>query len=558
VGAATGLRPAPLLAGVAAAGVLVATVMTGPDAGAEVRTGRVSVDYSCRLPAASAGSAGATGSQQLTASLVQDYPAAATAGGRVRPGPVTIETSLPRALLPAGASSVSGSAALGVAISGATRTAAGPATTAATAGTASATPSASGSTAAAPQLPGATVTLRTSRAAAAEQAGLGPGVVPNGSTLAVWPGLAIAPVALGTAAAVLTATGQVPFLTAGRAGTTLMVTPVALTLQLRAGSATVQLDCVLGRAAPPLAEVPVTSASSPTARASAAPSPNSAMAALKRDLGSAAKTPSCSASPTGQLNPADLPTPPPGSTVYPPVGQPPPDTGVECAYAVGYANVGKLGEASLVNNPKDDPGLATLGIIRDIYNFTISPPYLAVEDLGNLTLPPADTTFLTYGFIPTTAKMQLIPQGALTVVNTGAAAGEQSVTTIYGAQSLHLYDVAVDGTALNVGSDCRTVSPLQLRLVGIDNNGLPNDNPDDDYTITDGGPLSQDQLTIPYFTGCGPAGSLDPLFDAAVSGSGNSLNLLQGPICDTLQEDCSSPTSIPMPGLPVRAPKTSK
>ncbi|MBC3840047.1 hypothetical protein GXW82_07135 [Streptacidiphilus sp. 4-A2] len=86
MGSATGLRPAPLLAGVAAAGVLVATVLSGPDAGADVRTGRISVDYTCRLP---------DGTQALTASLTQNYPTADTAGAPLQPGPLTIRTTVP-------------------------------------------------------------------------------------------------------------------------------------------------------------------------------------------------------------------------------------------------------------------------------------------------------------------------------------------------------------------------------------------------------------------------------------------------------------------------------
>ncbi len=56
--------------------------------------------------------------------------------------------------------------------------------------------------------------------------------------------------------------------------------------------------------------------------------------------------------------------------------------------------------------------------------------------------------------------------------------------------------------------------------------GLP------DYSIQGGGPLSQTDLYVPPFTGCGTHGEdLDALFTAAVSGPGNSLNLIQGPLC---------------------------
>ncbi|MBC3840048.1 hypothetical protein GXW82_07140 [Streptacidiphilus sp. 4-A2] len=392
------------------------------------------------------------------------------------------------------------------------------------------------------------IKLRTSAAAQAE------GAAPPGNTTE-WSGLTVAPVRLGAADPELTADGQVPALTAGPDGSTTTVTPLALTLKLDAGHSTVQLDCAPTATPGLLGSVYATSAPRTAGTASAGTSPSAGV--RKRTL-SAAQAPSCLHTPAGSLNPADLIKPPPGSIYYPPLGQPPADTGVECAYAIGYANVGKLGEASLVNNPKDDPGLAILAVLRDVYNFNASPVFFEAEEIGSLTLPPADTTFLTYGFMPTTAKMQMVPDGPLTVVNTGAGPffQEPSVTTIYGQQSLRLYDVEVDGTPLDVGNNCRTVTPLQLKLVGISNQGLPGDDPSRDYEISTGGPISQGQLTIPYFTGCGADGqNLDPLFDAAVSGTGNSLNMVQGPICTTFQGTvCNTFT---MPALPVRASKTS-
>ena len=561
VGAATGLRPAPLLAGVAAAGVLVATVMTGPDAGAEVRTGRISVAYSCLLP---------SGTGRLTATMVQDYPVAATAGAPVQPGPLTLRAAVPRGLLPAAATVVSGTAALEVAVGDGTASAAGSAeasspaastapgaaastaTGAATAGSAAPGAAATDTATAANTQGSATrITLRTSAGAVAALAAQG-AAAPRAAGTAEWAGLTVAPVRLGTADPVLTATGQVPALTAGKSGTSITVTPLTLALTLQAGGGTVRLQCAPARQAPPLGSVSVVGAPSAGAGAGAGAGASAGVAgpAKARAVVRADQEPVCSASPTGSLDPADLPTPPPGSVVLAET-----DSGVECAVAIGYANVAKLGEASLVNVPPKDPALAILAIQRLAFNYGVDPIYLELDEIGNLTLPPADTTFLTYGFIPTTARMQLIPQGNLTVVETGQGA-VPVITTIYGKQTLRLYDVEVDGTPLDVGNDCHTVSPLQLRLQGVSLAGLPVDpDPTRDYTITGGGPLSQDQLTIPYFTGCGPHGSLDPLFDAAVSGGGNSLNLAQGPVCFTFSGPC---TTFTMPVLPVRAPKPSK
>ncbi|QMU77727.1 hypothetical protein GXW83_20560 [Streptacidiphilus sp. PB12-B1b] len=550
MGTATGLRPAPLLAGVAAAGVLVASVLTGPEAGADVRTGRVTVGYTCAYPG---------GAVDLAASLVQDYPTAAAPGSPLRPGPLTVETTLPRGLLPAGTTTVTGTAALQVSIT--RTTAAAPAGAASTA------------TAAASGAASARSTLVVRGAAAGRQ-----------GTVAEWGGLVVAPAAVGGGVADITATGAVPALPQTGPGTT-TVTPMALTLLLHGGSGSVQLSCT--PAAPP---APLGSVTAAGPSATTAPSPGtggssgsgsggdrggsvgsgssraaSAGATARAGARGAARnvsTPACGASPSGSLDPADLPTPPPGSTVFPPPGSPPQDLGVECAYAIGYANVGKLGEAALVNNPEDHPALASLATVRDIFNFAPPPGYqvyFEADEVGNLTLPSAATTFLTFGFMPTTATMQLVPQGPLTVVATGAGAfyNQPSITTIYGRESLRLTDVRVSGTPLDVGSDCHTVTPVQLKLVGVSNSGLPDDNPSDDYTVTTGGPIGQEQLTIPYFTGCGTRGqNLDALFDAAVSGTGNSLNLVQGPTCFTF--DGSPCTVITMPELPRRAPKTER
>jgi hypothetical protein len=512
VGTAPGLRPAPLLAGVAAAGVLVATVLSGPEAGAAVRTRRTAVSYP-------------SGTVDLTASLVQAYPTGGTAGSPLQPGPLTVETVVPRTLLPAGTTAVTGTAALQVSVDDTADTPSGTAA------------------------PRSALVLRSDPAARPD-------------ATAEWSGLTVARATVGAQDADITATGPVPALTAARTGAT-TVTPMALTLLLRGGSGSVQLDCAPAGTPAPLGSVPDTTPSATTAPSPDASAGSSAAARNRtRAAGREVRTPSCGASPSGSLDPADLPTPPPGSTVFPPPGSPPQDLGVECAYAIGYANVGKLGEAALVNNPADNPALASLATVRDIFNF--APPagyqvYFEADEVGNLTLPPATATFLTYGFMPTTATMQLVPQGPLTVVATGAGAyyNQPSVTTIYGRETLRLYDVDIDGTPLNVGSDCHTVSPLQLKLVGTSNGGLPNDDPSEDYTVTTGGPISQSQLTIPYFTGCGtPGQNLDALFDAAVSGSGNSLNLVQGPTCFTF--DGSPCTSITMPVLPSRAPNTGR
>lgn len=234
-----------------------------------------------------------------------------------------------------------------------------------------------------------------------------------------------------------------------------------------------------------------------------------------------------------------------------------------CAYATGFSNVHKLSGAAVINDAHSAKG-PSLTYINMNVRMAVQPnppQYYEFDSLGSMTLPVADSTFLTYGFVPTTAKMALTPDPVkplLTIVTTGTNFVEQNViTTIYGYQWLRLYDVRINGTPLDVGPNCRTRAPIQLALVGLQDAHMPGGGDGKpDYTILDGGPLHQENLTIPAFTGCGTHGeNLDALFTAAVSGPGNSLNLNQGTLCAPwagLGCDASTGTEIQIPPLPHR------
>ncbi|MCZ4117985.1 DUF6801 domain-containing protein [Streptomyces sp. H39-S7] len=234
-----------------------------------------------------------------------------------------------------------------------------------------------------------------------------------------------------------------------------------------------------------------------------------------------------------------------------------------CAYAIGYSNVHKLDGAAVINDPHTARG-SSLTYINMNVRMAVQPEppqYYEFDSLGSMTLPVADSTFLTYGFMPTTAKMALTPdpkKPLLTIVTTGTNFVEQNViTTIHGYQWLRLYDVRINGTPLDVGPNCRTRKPIELALVGLQDAHMPNGGDGKpDYTILDGGPLHQENLTIPAFTGCGTHGeNLDALFTSAVSGPGNSLNLNQGTLCAPwagLGCDAAAGTEIQIPPLPHR------
>ncbi|MEY9844256.1 hypothetical protein ABH940_001323 [Streptacidiphilus sp. BW17] len=256
----------------------------------------------------------------------------------------------------------------------------------------------------------------------------------------------------------------------------------------------------------------------------------------------------CPPLPTGSLDPRQLPPVPPGAIVrsFPEVP--------ECAFAVGWSNIGKQGEATAVNDPYQRPALASLSTVREVLVLPNKPnPYFEIDSLGNLTLPPSQTTFLTFGFMPTSATLTFQPVSPLTVVATGwgPALKQASNTTISGYQEISISNVKVNGVPLDVGPDCRTSAPVHLELHGRADSylsgggdGLP------DYTVTAGGPLYQTDLYIPPFTGCASNGqNYDALFTAAVSGSDNSLYFEQGPACLPLSHYQCLP-EIGLPNLP--------
>ncbi|OKI30781.1 hypothetical protein [Streptomyces sp. CB03911] len=266
----------------------------------------------------------------------------------------------------------------------------------------------------------------------------------------------------------------------------------------------------------------------------------------------------CPAAPQGELDPRRLPKVPEGAIVLPMPGADPFEPVPACAFAVGYANVGKLGGAALINDPTHDPAMIRVDMHKRIVMLWTddgSPGYVEVDGIGELELPPAEATFLTFGFMPTTARMKLTPLTPLTLTVIGNSDWDQPViTTAAGYQNLTLYDVRVNGTPLDVGPNCRTAAPVDLTLEGRQDSGISTDDGRPDYTVQTGGPLSSARLVIPPFTGCGTGGEdLSPLFTAAVSGAGNSLNFIQGALCTPTSDEPNGCTpEIEMPAPPHR------
>lgn len=557
------VRVAVAAVAVTAAGLLPWAGTTAPAASATAGSGQLTVRYACSF---------ASGDQDVSVELRQDYPAGAAAGQDLAPGPLTATVVIPRAgigaLLPASTATLAGTARLAVHV--------------------------------------------TQGAAATD---------------VTWTGLTAAEApAGGTGDVTLAFTGDVPPLAAGAAGgadiavdadiLTLVLHPVAgpgasptapdtggadesatapttaptATPTTAAGATTPPdgLDDLVGSCKPApdqdvrLATVQVTgdgpSASgtpgsgSPAAGGTATPStgpsttaPGSAAprspkgGATPRDTPVLSDRHDCPPAPTGDPDPAVLAAQarkrPPNAVYYPPPGAPPIHRIAQCGYLTGLSNVTKLNGASVLNPlTAPEPAITDIAAVASVFSFSDPDnPYVELDSVATFDIPPAGTAFLTYGFMPTTATMHLTTRGGrMTVISTGTI-GQVIVNEIHGENDLQLTDVRLNGTPLDVGPDCRTEAPLDIDLLGIDRSNLDGPTPHD-YKIQTGGPLFQDDLYIPPFHGCrSPSGeNLDALFTSSISGHGNSLNLMQGPLCIPEADTTWCLPAIPYPVPPHR------
>ncbi|MFE6993981.1 DUF6801 domain-containing protein, partial [Streptomyces pharetrae] len=220
------------------------------------------------------------------------------------------------------------------------------------------------------------------------------------------------------------------------------------------------------------------------------------------------------------------------------------------AYITGYANVRKLGGASLIplSCALIEQGPTDIEVFPDF-----TGGYLTQHSEGTLRYqgeprtPPFQATFLTFGFAPTKATMVLEQTGPMTM----DGSGETSFITLFTKMEtrirvplvLRVTALEVNGTPLDVGDDCRTRGPLRspepepakfpgdhLVLTGRSSHQPP-DLPVG-YLLSSGGPLTG-EVTIPAFTGCGGSGgeNIDRLLTASVSGPGNYVKQMQGQTC---------------------------
>ncbi|MFE7615890.1 DUF6801 domain-containing protein [Streptomyces sp. NPDC057496] len=229
---------------------------------------------------------------------------------------------------------------------------------------------------------------------------------------------------------------------------------------------------------------------------------------------------------------------------YGPISLPPREAH---GYMAGYANVNKQKAATKFEDPVHL--LLQLNSMLAAYNcptggMTWIHNEGTMDYRGKPQMPPARSTFLTFGFMPTTATVEMSLTGPINIetvyqsVQDPTTGRRNETTTATSQVSLRLYDVSVNGTPLDVGPNCRTARSMELSLVGKGSTGT---GPDQGYTVKSGGPLLG-YADVPPFSGCGVTEDLDNVFTAAVSGPGNYTKMMQAPLCVIgVPEHCPEP-----------------
>jgi len=384
---------------------------------------------------------------------------------------------------------------------------------------------------------------------------------PSGTSV-VWPGATRRPVPRPARGGLtLTTVGTVPSVTASSAGEVIL-TAAGLSITFTAGQAAVPAPGPARSTTPtagsqatapapaaaggtqaagpsPAATAPAPAATAPTQVTCAlAAGQHAALGAVVVTGGGTARAPLRAAkakSPCPNLPPGGLklnprfppPPPPPGSTIG---SAPSPG----CAYTTGYADARKLNGAALIQ-----PGLTSVDLfVRTVINENPKVNYFEADNAAELNyhgqrqFPPSTATFLTFGFVPTTATIELMEHGTINIFAIGPALPSNckphqpcnTIATVSSRLSVRIVpgSVKVNGAPLDVGSNCET-GQFDAVLTGTSASKPP-------YNVVTGGPLSG-MVNIPPFGHCGVGENLDPIFNAAISGPRNFNLLTQGPVC---------------------------
>lgn len=396
-------RPAVRLAAVGAA-ALLAGLLPGSGSAAEEREARVTAAYGCELPA---------GSQKIEAGISGSFPDAAVAGKPIQPGDVQLTITLPAVLVEAmfreGTEAVQGKASLAVEV------------------------------------------------AQGEE-----------SAKADWSGLSAPETPLKAGESLeLTHSGGVPWVQVGGAGdVTFTAGELGLSLSPSPGEADaepVELSCTPEGGGELLGTVGVSAVESESPEAS--PSQSSSPGAEDSD-----GDPGLLVEPEAEVSvrdcPKEAPDTEPDPDRLPPlppeaVRDPPREPLSQCAIPTGFSTVRKLDGSMIVNDArKGQLGLMHLAVRQSTYRWVIDGEEWRRDDSsGVVLLPDAESTFLTFGFQPTTAQVTF-EAGPATLVTTSNQTKNTTTIEVGYSQHLRLHDVRVNGVPLDVGPNCRTSTPI--------------------------------------------------------------------------------------------------
>ncbi|MFD9891942.1 hypothetical protein ACFWY9_21585 [Amycolatopsis sp. NPDC059027] len=148
---------------------------------------------------------------------------------------------------------------------------------------------------------------------------------------------------------------------------------------------------------------------------------------------------------------------------------------------------------------------------------------------GSITLPiMANAYFVTFGFMPATSTVELVADGdqsGFLLKNPGDPGEVASrpfpdgknymsvITDMTLRLGIHVSDTKVDNKVLEVGPNCRTRSPMEIKIKGLI--GLQNTAPPT---------VLKSSFDIPPFSGCGVRENLDKLITGMISGPGNEMS----------------------------------
>ncbi|WP_298175903.1 DUF6801 domain-containing protein [Saccharomonospora sp.] len=198
------------------------------------------------------------------------------------------------------------------------------------------------------------------------------------------------------------------------------------------------------------------------------------------------------------------------------------DEGVAwCAYLGGYSNIDGLGAASRI-----EPGIVNLAVGSAM--LCEDRPGFCQTTVGELNyqgkkqFPPSRNHFHAFDFMPNSAMVELSQLSPMEIeIFFLPTPPYDGLVTVNVDMSIRVYDVEVNGTALEVGDNCRTEEPMGVVLTAT----YPS------YDVDSGGIL--DGFTdIPPFSGCGKNGELDALMTGLISGEEYYVKMTQGAICE--------------------------